>query len=278
MKNPRNMIDEYNDLEIKVEKPNHYYARLLLEDYAGQVSELTALTQYFNHEGVLFKKYPQISNVLNEIGLKEVLHLNILSKLIYLLGVNPKYRVIREDSFRVWWSPTYVEYEEDLLKIIEINIEGEKNAIRQYQNHLVHINDKYITDLLKQIILDEKGHIKKLTEIQNNIKNGISYDLNDSGEKSNFSNKNIIKRQEFTLEEIKQKYNGKDGNPSYVVVDGIVFDVTNIDEWSNGSHHGLSVGEEHTDSFYSCHGQKIDMLKKKLPIVGYLKNNIEANI
>lgn len=108
--------------------------------------------------------------------------------------------------------------------------------------------------------LDDKKHVKKLTEIQSNIKNGISYD-------SNYSSK----RQEFTLEEIKQKYNGENGNPSYVVVDGIVFDVTNIDEWANGSHHGLSVGEEHTESFYSCHGQKLDMLKKKLPIVGYLK-------
>lgn len=270
MKNPRIMLNEDN-LEIKVERPNYYYARLLLEDYAGQVSELTALTQYFNHEGILFKKYPQVSKVLNEIGLKEVSHLNILSKLIHLLGINPKYRVIREDNFRVWWSPTYIDYEENLLEIIKANIQGEKDAIRQYEYHLSLINDKYIKELLKQIILDEKGHIEKLTEIQNNIKNGISYDLNYSSEKSNSSNKNIIKRQEFTLEEIQQKYNGENANPSYVVVDGIVFDVTNIDEWANGSHYGLSVGEEHTDSFYSCHGQKIDMLKKKLQIVGYLK-------
>lgn len=32
--------------------------------------------------------------------------------------------------------------------------------------------------------------------------------------------------QEFTLEELK-KYNGKNGNPAYIAVNGKVYDVTN---------------------------------------------------
>jgi bacterioferritin len=39
--------------EIKVMEPNKYYATLLLEDYAGMISELTAVNQYSYHSFML---------------------------------------------------------------------------------------------------------------------------------------------------------------------------------------------------------------------------------
>ncbi|WP_290068715.1 cytochrome b5 domain-containing protein, partial [Lactobacillus intestinalis] len=47
--------------------------------------------------------------------------------------------------------------------------------------------------------------------------------------------------QEFTLEELK-KYNGKNGNPAYIAVNGKVYDVTNNPHWKNGEHHGYEAG------------------------------------
>lgn len=35
--------------EIKVLKPNLYYANLLIDDYAGVISEFTAISQYLYH-------------------------------------------------------------------------------------------------------------------------------------------------------------------------------------------------------------------------------------
>lgn len=72
----------------------------------------------------------------------------------------------------------------------------------------------------------------------------------------------------FTLEELK-KYNGQNGNPAYVAVNGIVYDVSNVLEWSNGLHQGLTAGNDLTEEFSnSPHGMST---LQSLPIVGTLE-------
>lgn len=72
----------------------------------------------------------------------------------------------------------------------------------------------------------------------------------------------------FTLDELAQ-YNGKNGKPAYVAVDGIVYDVTNIKEWKNGEHNGNTAGKDLTNAINSSpHGKSV---LKDLPIVGKLK-------
>ena len=73
----------------------------------------------------------------------------------------------------------------------------------------------------------------------------------------------------FTLEELS-KYNGKNGQPAYVAVDGVVYDVTNVEAWKNGEHKmGLTAGNELTEEItnQSPHGKKV---LEGLPIVGKL--------
>ena len=69
----------------------------------------------------------------------------------------------------------------------------------------------------------------------------------------------------FTLEELSQ-YDGKNGNPAYAAVDGIVYDLTKVFE--DGDHLGHPAGKELTEEFYSAHSiEKIT----KYPIVGTLQ-------
>jgi predicted heme/steroid binding protein len=61
----------------------------------------------------------------------------------------------------------------------------------------------------------------------------------------------------FTAAEL-QRYNGKDGNPAYVAVNGTVYDVTNNAAWAAATHFGLTAGRDLTSEFSSCHaGQPI---------------------
>ena len=73
---------------------------------------------------------------------------------------------------------------------------------------------------------------------------------------------------ELTLDQLKQ-FDGKNGNPAYVAVDGILYDVSNVGPWKNGDHNGYSAGNDLTDIIKnkSPHGVKN---LEGLPIVGKL--------
>jgi predicted heme/steroid binding protein len=71
--------------------------------------------------------------------------------------------------------------------------------------------------------------------------------------------------RQFTKEELSS-FDGKNGNPAYVAVNGTVYDVTNNAAWGAATHFGLSAGNDLTSQFSSCHaGQSI---LAKLPVVG----------
>lgn len=72
----------------------------------------------------------------------------------------------------------------------------------------------------------------------------------------------------FTLDELK-KYDGQNGNPAYVAVNGIVYDVTNARGWNNGSHNVHKAGADLTAELaQSPHGERV---LSGLPVVGTLK-------
>ncbi len=73
---------------------------------------------------------------------------------------------------------------------------------------------------------------------------------------------------ELTLDQLKQ-YDGSNGNPAYVAVDGVIYDVTNVAAWKNGKHNGYTAGNDLTDIIKnkSPHGVKN---LEGLPVVGKL--------
>lgn len=73
----------------------------------------------------------------------------------------------------------------------------------------------------------------------------------------------------FTLEELAT-YNGKDGQPAYVAVDGVVYDVTDVPEWANGEHkNGLTAGKDLTEEIKNQSPHGLSVLAD-LPVVGKL--------
>jgi membrane-associated progesterone receptor component len=75
-------------------------------------------------------------------------------------------------------------------------------------------------------------------------------------------------QRRFTLEELAT-FNGKNGRPAYVAVNGIVYDVTNNRAWAAATHFGLIAGKDYTQEFASCHAGQQSILAT-LPVVGRL--------
>ena len=73
--------------------------------------------------------------------------------------------------------------------------------------------------------------------------------------------------KDFTKEELK-KFNGQDGNPAYVAIDGTVYDVTDIPAWQGGKHHGNLAGLDQSEAIRQSTNE-LGVLEK-LPKVGKL--------
>lgn len=67
------------------------------------------------------------------------------------------------------------------------------------------------------------------------------------------------------------EYDGKDGSPAYIAVDGVVYDVSDSDMWNEGEHNGFEAGKDLTDGLFdeSPHG---DSVLDRLTVVGTLED------
>jgi len=74
-------------------------------------------------------------------------------------------------------------------------------------------------------------------------------------------------QKEFTLKELAQ-FDGSNGKPAYVAIEGIVYDLSKDPEWVNGKHFGLTAGQDLTSEFKAFHDMAI---LNTLTKVGVLK-------
>lgn len=147
--------------EVKVEEKNPYYADLLSQDYAGEVSETTASFLYSYQHFDTFSSNEEFSNIIEEISIVEMKHLEMLGKTIKLLGKSPVFKTCESSRGDcVMWSSSNVIYDNDMRDMLKTDIRSEKMAIKNYEHHRELIDDKYIKEMLSRIILDEKRHLE----------------------------------------------------------------------------------------------------------------------
>lgn len=155
---------------VKVEKENLYYADLLSEDYAGIISETTAVMLYSYQHFDKFNTEKEFSKIIEEIGRVEMIHLEMLGETIKLLGKNPIYKVCESSRGDcIYWNAKNVDYKNDLKSMLKTDIFSEKTAIKKYTEHKKLIEDKYIKEMLSRIILDEKRHLEIFETLMNNL-------------------------------------------------------------------------------------------------------------
>jgi bacterioferritin len=148
----------------KILGKNPYYARLLMDDYAGDRSELTACTQYMYQSSILEEAGIRHHQVLQSIGIREMLHLRHLARAIRQLGGDPIYAGGRSTRGR-FWNSGYVNYAKEPYWMVEDDARGEREAIAQYREHMRLIDDPAVRALLARIIEDEEVHVRLLEDL-----------------------------------------------------------------------------------------------------------------
>ena len=154
---------------IQVSGKNQAYANLLSVDYCGRVSEMSAITQYINNENRMSGKQCALAKTILGIAMAEMIHLQKLGELIFLLGGKVDFVARQRDGRQRMWTPEYLTLPEEIEKMLSADIEAERNAIDQYAMHIKKIEDNQICAILERIIKDEEYHIMLLKTLQKKV-------------------------------------------------------------------------------------------------------------
>lgn len=140
--------------------------RVLKNLMSGYESELRAVLQYFFQSSLINKIQGEISDLLEEIAIVEMMHLEMLSHAIVDFGGEPRY----DNGQGYYFNTEAVNYTTKLKDALEVNIKGEETAIRDYTNAINMVDNESLKNLFKRIIEDEKLHIEAFNYLKNTIK------------------------------------------------------------------------------------------------------------
>lgn len=149
--------------ELKVQGMNPFYASLLMDDYSGYVSEMTAITQYLYHHHYFQMVDKELAKVVRGISIVEMHHQEMLAHLIIMLGGDPRYGGTQSTCCQ-YWSGMFPAYGHGLCERLQLDMSAERDAIRNYRYHIQLIHDPCIQAVLERIILDEEHHLKLFGE------------------------------------------------------------------------------------------------------------------
>jgi len=141
----------------QTEGKNLFYASLLTNDYAGIISEMSAVTSYMYQH--LISSNQKIADTIKCISLVEMRHLGFIGELISSFGGNPRLAV-QSGCNSSFWSAHNISYETNPKCFLKENIASERSAVANYNVRMNQIHDVNVQSLLARIVLDEEHHIK----------------------------------------------------------------------------------------------------------------------
>ena len=133
---------------------------------SSQDGELRGVLQYFYQSSVGNNIQSEIANILEEISIVEMMHMEQLSHAIVDFGGDPKY----DNSQGQFFNTGVVNYTQKLREALEQNIRLEEGAIRNYNNAINMVENQSLKNLFRRIIEDEKLHLQVFTHLMNTVK------------------------------------------------------------------------------------------------------------
>ena len=142
-------------LPEEIPEPNFTYAMWLYEVYAGQDSELTAITTYL-YQAVILDR-PEFDALLRPIAYDELHHLEQLAGALRCVGVDPRYGSLSSGHW-VDWRARFINYTTELCALLDLNIADEARAHQTYLELCQKIPIPQVQAILTQLAADEARH------------------------------------------------------------------------------------------------------------------------
>lgn len=165
----------FGEIEVKINKPypeienakEDFQTVAILKNLAtSRYGELNGVLQYIYQSVIADQVDEDIASVFEEIGVVEMMHLDMLMHAIVDFGGNPKY----EDAQGTPYNVSNVNYSTKLKDMLEGNIKGEQMAIQNYTQAISKVKNESLRRLLERILEDEERHLEIFKSVRNNVK------------------------------------------------------------------------------------------------------------
>lgn len=149
------MMAEMPYPEVEIDCPSTKDVKCIMDLYAGVDSELTAVIQYMYQSYIIGDKNEELHSSLEHIAMAEMKHMELLGECIVALGCTPV-----TGGNRQFWNGSMVNYNKDIVSILDINIKAEEKAIAGYKLAARSVDNYSVKELLERIEMDEKIHLE----------------------------------------------------------------------------------------------------------------------
>ena len=163
-----------DNVQVKINKPypeivdavdDKQVVAILKNLAMGRPGEIAAANQYVYQSVIADKTNEDIAGIFEEIGIVEMMHLDMLMHAITDFGGNPEYR----DAQGNFFNTSTINYTNKLNEMLENNIRAETIAIENYQMAIDRVQNQSLKELFMRIIEDEKRHIEVFKLIRDNV-------------------------------------------------------------------------------------------------------------
>lgn len=162
------------DIKVKIDKPYPEIVEAcddamtvsILKNLISRPGELGAILQYIYQSVVADKTMEEIGGIIEEIGIVEMIHLDLLMHAVTDFGGVPKY----EDSQGNYFNTNCINYTTKLKEMLDNNIRAENMAINSYREAIKRVKNESLKNLFSRIIEDEEQHIKVFQYIRDSVR------------------------------------------------------------------------------------------------------------
>ncbi len=146
-------------------EPDLEAARIIAPAYASvYTSEVSASFQYVYHHFFFDKlKMDEFAYILENIAIAEMIHIEILGKLLLQLGVDPIFSC--NPPQRNFYNTSMIAYSKTPQKMLMDDINAEMRAIKDYSHMVSRLKNERVAAVIQRIILDEQLHLEEFKKL-----------------------------------------------------------------------------------------------------------------